>query len=375
MPPRRFRGRETEQLVGMTQQAIYKAQREGRLPPPDLDQNGRRLRPRHQQILEMQNYFDTSPHCTDEEEAVVLSFTNFKGGCWKTTTSWYAGSYYAMRGFRVLFIDVDPQASLTTNCGLMPDIDTSHEQSIGPYIMEEEGFPGEWIANAVRDTHLENMKIIPSTLALAGVEYDLTNTIVEARESGSIDRLLGCFHKIRDVIQVLKKDYDIIIMDGTPSLGLLPLNIVFASDTVIVPVPTESNDFASTLTFCDLYHESGSTILNHFGDDIALPKMLYLPTRFSASEKNATSGSSMVLSQIRATFGEDCLDEVIRKHEAVVSNLTLMRRTAFDINASDAGLKTETLNRATSNFSAVFDEILDKAVFPHWPSRGSHHEV
>ncbi len=77
----------------------------------------RRLGATLEQILVMQEYFDTLPWRRDDEEPVVMSFTNFKGGCWKTTTSWYAGSYYANLGYRVLFVDLDPQASLTLNCG------------------------------------------------------------------------------------------------------------------------------------------------------------------------------------------------------------------------------------------------------------------
>ena len=371
MPPRRFKGAELSELVGASLSTIYMAEKEGRLPPPDVDpKTHRRLGATLEQVMGMQNYFDTLPWRRDDEEAVVMSFTNFKGGCWKTTTSWYAGSYYANLGYRVLFVDLDPQASLTHNCGILPDFETSHEQSLGPYILEEEGFPPEWASNVIRDTHLENLKIIPSTLQLAGVENALSNAIMESRSSQDrVARMMHWFHRVRDIVGQVKQNFDIVIMDGTPSLGLLPLNIIFASDTVIVPVPTEITDFASTLSFGDLYKEQSETLHTVFGEELLLPEMLFLPTRFSASEKNATLGSEFVLKQIQNTFGPDCMQSVIKKHEAVVSNLSLMRRTVFDVNAGDANVNRESRKRAMANFKTVFDEILERAVYPSWASK------
>ncbi len=377
MPPRRFRGHDLTEVVGVSLSTIYMAEKEGRLPAPDVDPvTHRRLGATLDQVLHMQSYFDTAPRRRDDEDPVVMSFTNFKGGCWKTTTSWYAGSYYANMGYRVLFVDLDPQASLTLNCGILPDFETSHEQSLGPYILEEEGFPEEWANNAVRDTYLSNLKIIPSTLQLAGVEYALSNAIVEARNSeDSVTRMLHWFHRVRDAISLVKQDYDIVIMDGTPSLGLLPLNIIFASDVVVVPVPTEITDFASTLAFGDLYRDQVESLSRVFGDGVDLPDMLYVPTRFSPSEKTATLGSEFVLSQIRKTFGASCMQSVIKKHEAVVSNLSLMRRTVFDINPTDGNVNRDARKRAMSNFETVFDEILERAVYPHWPSKKAMLEV
>ncbi|MEM1154745.1 MAG: AAA family ATPase [Pseudomonadota bacterium] len=371
MPPRRFKGSELSQLVGASLSTIYMAEKEGRLPPPDVDPTThRRLGATLKQVLAMQAYFDTLPWRRDDEDAVVMSFTNFKGGCWKTTTSWYAGAYYANLGYRVLFVDLDPQASLTYNCGILPDFDTSHEQSLGPYILEEEGFPPEWASNVIRNTYLDNLKIIPSTLQLAGVEYALSNAILESRSGQDrVARMMHWFYRVRDLIGQVKPQFDIVIMDGTPSLGLLPLNIIFASDTVIVPVPTEITDFASTLSFGDLYKEQSETLHEVFGDELLLPDMLFLPTRFSASEKTATLGSEFVLKQIQKTFGSDCMQSVIKKHEAVVSNLSLMRRTVFDVNPGDANVNRDSRKRAMSNFKTVFDEILERAVYPKWASK------
>lgn len=369
MAPRRYKGEELRELAGVSSlSTLYMAEKEGRLPGPDLDHNNRRMGATLDQVAQMQGYFGTQPWRADIEDPVVLSFTNFKGGCWKTTTSWYAGSYYANLGFRVLFVDLDPQASLTLNCGLLPDFETSHRQSLGPFILEEEGFPVENTMSVVRPTYLDNMQLIPSTLELAGVEYSLANAVVAARHRGDNEGMFACFQRVRDAISAVKHNYDIIILDGTPSLGLLPLNIIFSSDAVIVPVPTEITDFCSTLSFCDLYREQAETLGSFFGDSLQMPEMVFLPTRFSPSEKTATLGSEFVLNQIRETFGASCMKSVIKKHESVVSNLSLLRRTVFDINAGDGGVSREARKKAILNFSSVFDEVLERLVYPRWPS-------
>ena len=69
------------------------------------------------------------------------------------------------------------------------------------------------------------------------------------------------------------------------------------------------------------------------------------------------------------------MQSVIKKHEAVVSNLSLMRRTVFDINPTDGNVNRDARKRAMSNFETVFDEILERAVYPHWPSKKAMLEV
>ncbi|GAA6168308.1 AAA family ATPase [Sessilibacter corallicola] len=377
MPPRRFKGKDLSDVTGVTLSRIYMAEKEGRLPAPDVDEvTRRRLGCTMQQVLNIQDYFGTSPGRSVNDEPVVLSFTNFKGGCWKTTTSWYAGSYLASCGYRVLFVDLDPQASLTLNCGILPDFETSHETSLGPFILEEEGYKESLVSNVIHDTYVPNLKIIPSSLQLAGVEYSLSNAISHSRESHeNISKRLHWFHRVRDCLSEVKYDFDIIIVDGTPTLGLLPLNIIFASHAVIVPVPTEITDFASTLAFCDLYKEQAEVLYDFFGEKLESPDMLFLPTRFSPSEKNATLGSEFVLDQIRKTFGTSCMQSVIKKHESVVSNLSLMRRTVFDINPGDGNVSREARKKAIANFETVFDEILERVVFPKWSSKKEQLEV
>ncbi len=384
--PRRYKGAELVDVVGVTSiNTIYVAEREERLPKADFNDNNRRIGATLEQVLEMQDYFKTSPSRLDDEETQIISFTNFKGGCYKSTTAQYAGAYYANKGMRVLLVDLDPQASLTMSVGLFPDVDSSYEVSMAPLIEEDSDFlegcveeveGGEdiihepkTIRDVVRKTYLPNMDIIPSCLDLAGVEFGLSNEIVAARDSQDDGTVANVFFRVRNALDEIKDDYDIVILDGTPSLGLLPLNIIMASDTVIIPVPTEATDFASTRSFAKLYKQSAETLNTAFGDNAPLPDMMVLPTRYSPSEHNATVSSKEILDAIRKIFAADCLDTVIRKHESVVSNLSFFRRTVFDVNPGDCSVSREARKKAIANFSTVFEEILEKAVYPKWESK------
>lgn len=368
--PRRYRGAELEEVVGVSSTTtIYTAETEGRIPQGERDARNRRLGATLEEVLKMQEYFKTTPKRKVDEEPQILSFTNFKGGCYKSTTSLYAGSYYANLGYRVLLVDLDPQASLTLTCGLFPDRDSSYEISMAPFITEDRDFSPEDITKVVKKTYLPNMDIIPSCLELAGVEFGLSNEVVEARLSEDDNNMANVFFRVRNALSKIKYNYDLIILDGTPTLGLLPLNIILASDTVIVPVPTEPVDFASTRSFCKLYRQQAEVLNEAFGEEVPLPDMYILPTRYSPSDRTATVSSQEILNAIRDIFEGKCLSAVVKKHESVVSNLSFYRRTAFDVNAGDCDVSREARKKAIANFSTVFDEILEKIVFPKWASK------
>ena len=373
IPQRIWRGQELADVVGVTQQAISSAKKQGRIPnfTDNPEKKGGAFL---EDINEMQKVFKTSPRRKENDECVVLSFTNFKGGCWKSTTALHAGSYFSSIGMRVLLIDLDPQASMTLNLGYIPDLDVLENDTLSPFISEVEGFEENKVKSVVRDTHICNLKLIPSCLAMSHVDVELTSDITRASLNGDSDEYLNCFTRLRQLVENLKDDFDIIIMDGTPSLGLLPMNIVFASDEVIVPVPTEVTDFASTQTFCKLLLNEFGLAKRTCGDDFEMffPGINILPTRYSSSI-TTTMTSETMLTKIRKVFGPDCLDSYIMKHDSVVGNLSLLRRTIFDVNpgiiktsVGDIRISKQARLKAIVNFSEAFNEILDKLIIPRW---------
>jgi chromosome partitioning protein len=148
----------------------------------------------------------------------VLAIANQKGGVGKTTTAVNLGAGLAELGFRVLIIDLDPQGNATTGLGI------SHrnvEGSIYDVIMNDAG-----IEDCIEPTTVRNLFVVPATIDLAGAEIELVPAF--SREL-----------KLRRALQNVGDDYDFTLIDCPPSLGLLTVNGLAASDDVIVPIQCE----------------------------------------------------------------------------------------------------------------------------------------
>jgi len=148
----------------------------------------------------------------------IISIANQKGGVGKTTTSVNLGACLAYLGKRVLLIDIDPQGNATSGVGIeKADVDNC----IYDLIVEDVD-----AKNVIKSTTMENLDVIPATIQLAGAEIELVPTI--SREV-----------RLKRAIESIKPNYDYILIDCPPSLGLLTINALTASDSVIIPVQCE----------------------------------------------------------------------------------------------------------------------------------------
>ena len=380
IPDKRFKGDALAHLVRAPLSTIYSAEANGRLPAPDRggkDGDGSRLGYTFAQAFHAMDVLGTRPGRKRDfdDQPVTISFTNFKGGCWKTTTSWYFSSWLGSQGYRVLAVDLDPQASLTRNFSYFPDLDTNFDTTMAPFIMEEVDISYDAVKAVIRPTHLPTVDLLPSSLDLQGVEWALASAVMEEPD---IRGKLRYFMRVGEVIAAVADDYDIIVLDGTPSLGLLPMNIIVASNSVIVPVPTEIVDFHSTMAFLRLVRTHFAGLIDIFGDDLPVPQMLYLPTRFNASASTGTASQKILDDYIVPTF-ENALvagrEGAIRKHDAVVGRLTPFCRTAFDAPPAVGDVRKEYIEKACENYGEIFKAILEQAVFPTWESMAISREA
>ena len=150
----------------------------------------------------------------------VISIANQKGGVGKTTTSINLGGALAELGYRVLCIDMDPQANLTVGLGIsLSDV----KVSIADVLSEDRS----GLEEVVKESGMAGLSVVPSTLELASTEVELFTAI--GREMVLRDALAGW----------AERQFDVIIIDCPPTLGLLTINALVASNRVIIPVQTQ----------------------------------------------------------------------------------------------------------------------------------------
>lgn len=154
---------------------------------------------------------------------------NQKGGVGKTTTVLNLGAYLAMSGKKVLVIDLDPQANLSSGLGFTQQFnkDSWAEQENAPYkSIYDILVNGESISKVFVGTSTSNLYLVPSHLSLAGAEIEMVNML--ARET-----------LLKNAISEFKEDFDYVLIDCPPSLGLLTINALTASDYLIIPIQCE----------------------------------------------------------------------------------------------------------------------------------------
>lgn len=147
----------------------------------------------------------------------VVSIANQKGGVGKTTTSVNLSTILAKRGKKVLMIDADPQGNASSGVGIDKDV----EESVYDILIDDTE-----IEKVVKKTNIKNLSICPSNINLAGAEVELVSMM--SRE-----------YRLKEKLDSIKDNYDYIIIDCPPSLGLVTLNAFTASDSVLIPVQCE----------------------------------------------------------------------------------------------------------------------------------------
>lgn len=148
----------------------------------------------------------------------IIAIANQKGGVGKTTTAINLSCGLAMEGQKILLVDIDPQGNATSGLGMDR---RKMQQCIYNVIIEEVPLRGIIVPTRVKGLHL-----VPATIQLAGAEVELA--LAEKRES-----------RLKKALAEVRNDYDFIIIDCPPSLGLLTINALTAADSVMVPIQCE----------------------------------------------------------------------------------------------------------------------------------------
>lgn len=350
---RRFTSGEAAKLIRVSDSTLRKMTLAGEGPQPQTTSNGRRLytlsdinaiRKLLAQSTRGREAIEFVPYRRPHEHLQVLAVTNFKGGSGKTTTSAHLAQYLALQGYRVLAIDLDPQASLSALLGVLPELDVGSNQTLYAAIRyDAEKRP---LSDVVRPTYFDGLDLVPGNLELMEFEH----TTPKALTSGASDGTMF-FARVAAALDEVAERYDVVVIDCPPQLGFLTLSGLCASTSMIVTVHPQMLDISSMSQFL-LMTRDLLGVVRDAGGDLRYDFIRYLLTRYEPQDAPQTKVAAL----LRNLFADHVLTNPMVK-SAAVSDAGLTKQTLYEIGREN--LTRSTYDRAMESLDAVNGEIED----------------
>jgi len=281
---------------------------------------------------------------------ITMAVCNFKGGVAKTTTSIHLGQYLALKGYRVLMLDLDAQASLTQMFGILPHLEVESRNTVLPYLEGPKTAGEDWtgtLAGAVRKTHWHN-------LGLYGAEFALAGRAIETPG-------FPFYRVLKDGIATVSSNYDVIVIDTAPALSFVNSNALFAADGLVLALPPAMIDLGSAAQFFELMAQ----LIEQTNSYESTPK-IYDPFAILISKfKPADEVHQTLAGWIRTRF-EDQTVLAPMLESTVLQKVGPEILTAYEVSSYEGDRRT--FQRALQSLNDVNGE-LEAAIRRQWPSR------
>ena len=352
---RRFSSGEAARLIGVSDGYLRQLSIAGEGPQPETGAGGRRyysledingLR-RHlaEQNPAKARHYLPRRDAARGEHLQVIAVTNFKGGSGKTTTSVHLAQHLALAGYRVLAIDLDPQASLSALFGYQPELDLDGNDTLYAAIRyDDEGRP---LAEVIRPTYFDGLDLVPGNLELQ--EFEHTTPQMLAARHGEAGAQGLFFARVQAALATVADRYDVVVMDCPPQLGFLTLSALCAATSVLVTIHPQMLDVASMSQFLFMTADLLS-VVRHAGGTLNFDFMRYLVTRYEPNDGPQTQ----IVGFLRSLFGERVLTAPLVKSTAF-SDAGLTKQTLYEVTRES--FSRATYDRAMESLTAVNSEI------------------
>jgi chromosome partitioning protein len=359
---RSFQVSEAAKLLGVKSGYLRNLSLDGKGPDPQVSPSGRRSYTA-EQIQSLRHYLDENGRaakryvpCRRGNEALqVIAVVNFKGGSGKTTTAAHLSQHLALRGHRVLAIDLDPQASLSSLHGFQPEIDVGENETLYSAIRYDDQCRP--LREIIKRTNFPGLDIVPGNIELMEFEYD-TPRVLATPEGRARERLF--FARLEEALQDVADDYDVVIIDCPPQLGYLTMSALCTATAILITVHPQMLDVMSMCQFLLMMGD----LLSHLkkaGGNMGYDWLRYLITRYEPSDGPQTQ----MVSFLRSLFGQHVLINSMLKSVAI-ADAGITKQTLYEVERRQ--FTAATYDRAMDSLDAVNGEI-EQLIHMAWGRR------
>ena len=343
---RLFSPSEAAEMVGRDRTTLARAESEiGVEPPVRNPENNRRVGYTLEQVQAFRRHFGTLPwRDPASDQPIVVACQNFKGGVGKSTTCVNLAHYLALKGYRVLVVDTDSQATTTSMFGYVPDAEIDEDATILPYLS---GYQ-KTLDYAVRKSYWPNIDLIPACLALYEAELAI---VMHLAAQTDVDKRVQFFLELKYGLQTVADNYDVILLDSPPALGMISINVLMAADALLVPSAARMFDFSSTVQFFRMIH-------NYIGKIDANKQYRWISVLTTLFDQRYES-QKQFFEVMRTCFGESVFQRVFF-HSAEVINSAAQFVGPYE--------QPKPNRKVLEMMDAVFGEI-EVALLKEWPSK------
>ena len=354
---RKFHSAEVAELTGISMSNLRTRHQEGDFPDVETDSRGRRLYSAEEidQIRSVmartgRNGESYLPGRREGDNLQIISIVNFKGGSSKTTTAIHLAQRYALRGYRVLAVDMDPQASLTTMFGYRPEIEFAETGTIYDALRYEDPVP---LSQIIRKTYFHNLDLVPAGLMLSEYETETAYALQHRVEPPFTQR-------VAIAIEEVQENYDLVIIDCPPQLGFTTMSSLLASTGLLITVVPSMLDVASMAQFLEMAGETVRTLEESTGPtDWKFLK--FLIARYEPMDVPQAQMAGF----LRSILLEQVLNTPMLKSTAI-SDAGMTQQTIYELDPNQVVRKT--LDRILESVNGMADEF-EKIIQQAWGRR------
>lgn len=299
-------------------------------------------------INRMRDHLGIRPIRKPGDPTARIAIQNFKGGSGKSATTTHFAQHLAIKGYRVLIVDVDPQASTTASCGFVPDRDFTLDDTMLP-VFRGEAEPED----VIRPTYFPGIHLIPSCLQAYEAEFALVFAIADADARGDTEQKLSLYYELDELLKRVDEHYDVILMDSPPALSIMSLNILCAANGIFVPAPPMIYDYLSTGQYFMMINK----MMGGIAEDKHFNFIKVLPTKVERGKRRQVD----FVEVMKDTFGNDITKTAIFS-SSNIPNAAQEFKSAYETTGK---MKDRVVIEMLDN---VFSE-LETEILKMWPSQ------